>query len=79
MELVVLVLDPVEFKKVDGQQDDAQEKHEADDQRHGKPSESHPAATPPQRGGRPETRKKNLKVCPLSTSGDRALRIGYIV
>lgn len=48
MELVVLVLDPVEFEKVNGQQDDAQEKHEADDQRHGKPSESHPAATPPQ-------------------------------
>jgi len=47
MELVVLVLDPVEFEKVNGQQDDAQEKHEADEQRHGKPSESHPAATPP--------------------------------
>lgn len=45
MELVVLVLDPVELEKVNGQQDDAQEKHEADDQRHGKPSEPHPAAT----------------------------------
>jgi len=42
MELVVLVLDPVEFEKVDGQQDDAQQQHEADGQRHGKPSEPHP-------------------------------------
>lgn len=42
MELVVLVLDPVEFEKVDGQQDDAQQQHEADGQRHGKPSKPHP-------------------------------------
>lgn len=32
VELVVLVLHPIEFKEVDGQQDDAQEQHEADDQ-----------------------------------------------
>jgi len=74
MELVVLVLDPVEFEKVDGQQDDAQEQHEADDQRRGKPSNPHgPRRRPPQPGKRSErirTRRRRPRV-------RVARRIGY--